>query len=172
LNKIVGKPLQGWFAALSAAKFDPKFWAKRTISQCLRYDFKKYDMAGVRYGASSLPLSLADFVAKEPEAWGHRLKEWMRSNKLDFLLVLTNTVSAEISRRELAVFSVEAEPWGEFISALEKTDLSLKVSPISAPAKPPCFFRAWSQGNLKRSRKRITPLVDAFLMGRKASATD
>eukprot|EP00939_MAST-03C_sp_MAST-3C-sp1_P003818 g3818.t1 len=170
--------LQERFRRLSSAKNDPSFWAKKSVAECLRYDFKKYSVRNgtVRYGASSVPVRL-DVLAQKSEtreAFVCTLLQWMRANDLLFLLVLTmvmNEASGEAEREIAVVYRSEHHASRKLVDYLErKTDLNLRRIGCTSDAESTralslksLSLAPFAQGNMKRSRKRITPLVDAFL---------
>eukprot|EP00938_MAST-03A_sp_MAST-3A-sp1_P007432 g7432.t1 len=162
LNDIVNVDISKRFGELSDAKFDPSFWKARSTMQLLKYDFKKYRIGDVVYGASSIPITIRDLVEKEnSKAFQKNALQWMKQNSLEFLLLVSMTMSGDIANRELGLCSTQKDTT-KLTSYLKDTDLQLKKQSISGSGS--FYFEAFSQGNRKRSRKRITPLVDEYLM--------
>jgi len=165
LGDIVNvKDISKRFQELSDAKFDPTFWKARSTSQLLKYDFKKYRVGNIVYGASSIPITIRDLVVKEGNRkFEENIVQWMRQNSLRFLLLVSMTMSGDIANRELGICSTDKDFSKNLTGYLQKTDLELKKQQSIGLSESTIYFEAFSQGNKKCSRKRITPLVDAYL---------
>tara|TARA_Y200000002_G_C22346493_1_gene523176 strand:- start:45 stop:410 length:366 start_codon:yes stop_codon:yes gene_type:complete len=119
------------------------------------------------YGASSIPITIRDLVEKKSsKSFTENVIQWMKQNSLQFLLLVSMTMSGDIANRELGICSMQKDTT-KLTGYLENTDLALKKQSILMSGSGLFYFKAFSQGNRKRSRKRITPLVDEYLLNNK-----
>lgn len=161
------------YQELSDAKFDPAFWNSLTVSDCLRFDYKKFDYtasggATQQYVGISAVLMLAeDFLAKDGVLEG--MKSFAEAQNVELLVVMTNTRGPP-RRRQLILFAPRSKDLSKSLldSLSEKApDLDLAVidagdGPIGKIVREGNIL-VIEQGNLAASRKQVAPgLIDCL----------
>ncbi len=125
----------------------------------LRKDYKQWANPKMTYGMASVPLSIAEWL-KKGENIATACNEYMDDNKLEMLIVMTAYVE-ESFKRELIVVAKDEEFLANFVSMLNKSGLELTAYPTELKSIQP--IAVYNQGGLGFSRKKIQPLIEAFL---------
>ncbi|RUA24722.1 MAG: hypothetical protein DSY76_07465 [Bacteroidetes bacterium] len=125
----------------------------------LRKDYKQWANPKMTYGMASVPLSIAEWL-KKGEDMGAAFTNYMEENGLELLIIMTAYVEDSF-KRELIVVSKGEEFLSNFVSMLNKAGLELSDYPTQITAKLP--IASFNQGALGFSRKKIQPLIEAFL---------
>ena len=125
----------------------------------LRKDYKQWANPKMTYGMASVPLSIAEWL-KKGEDMGAAFTNYMEENNLELLVIMTAYVEGSF-KRELIVVSKGEEFLSNFVSMLNKAGLELSDYPTQITAKLP--IASFNQGALGFSRKKIQPLIEAFL---------
>ncbi len=128
----------------------------------LRKDYKDYSAGSVRYGMSSVLLSVADWAKKDP-GLTDGLAKYCAERGLSLLFAM-NAYTDPDFKRELVVYAVKPELRKLVVDFLVSRDLDLAPLKGKAPAasENAAFF---SQGNGSYSRKKLQPLLQEFLAG-------
>ena len=125
----------------------------------LRKDYKQWTNENLTYGMSSLPLSLDDWLTKDNEIT-KACEGYMQRNSLDLLLVMCAYVKNGF-KRELVVIAPNLGFLNSFNAMLNNAGLDL--SNYSVELKSKNAIATFNQGGLGFSRKKIQPLIEAFL---------
>jgi len=125
----------------------------------LRKDYKQWANHKMTYGMASVPLSIADWL-KKGEDIAAACNEYMDDNELKMLIVMTAYVEGSF-KRELIVVAKDEEFLANFVSMLNKSGLELTAYPTELKSIQP--IAVYNQGGLGFSRKKIQPLIEAFL---------
>jgi exopolyphosphatase len=125
----------------------------------LRKDYKQWANPKMTYGMASVPLSIADWL-KKGEDIAAACNEYMDDNELKMLIVMTAYVEGSF-KRELIVVAKDEEFLANFVSMLNKSGLELTAYPTELKSIQP--IAVYNQGGLGFSRKKIQPLIEAFL---------
>ena len=125
----------------------------------LRKDYKQWASPKMTYGMASVPLSIAEWL-KKGEDMGVAFTNYMAENSLELLVIMTAYVEGSF-KRELIVVAKDEEFLANFVSMLNKSGLELSEYPTQVQAKFP--IKTFYQGALGFSRKKIQPLIEAFL---------
>jgi inorganic pyrophosphatase/exopolyphosphatase len=174
-------PLSELFPLLFNCKFDAQFWNELSVSDCLRFDYKLFDSPQWNIGISSImaPISSPQFLQKDHlEA---ECKEYLHSNQLDILLILSFTPLPS-SRRELMMIS-ESEKGTELINYLTRNgNLFLELNrfedePQITSAENQFLSsglrcQIFDQGNVKASRKILSPEINRFQLLKRDEETE
>lgn len=157
LLPIAGKSQQVLFDRLQFEKFNV---ASLSTFDLLRKDYKEYSAGSIRYGMSSVLLSLESWKKKDlklPE----ELKRYAESRKLSLLLVM-NAYTEPKFTRELVVYSPDPALFRKVDDFLKASDLGLSPLPSPAGSIPDCF--GWfAQANESYSRKKLQPVIQQLL---------
>ena len=129
----------------------------------LRKDYKEADAGRVKYGISSVPISVRDWFGKDPNL-GEGFLGYADLKKVDLLLTMHFYEDPEF-RRELGIFSKNQTLIEKATSALASTDL--KLEPMTPSAQPggkdtQVFF--FKQLNTKIARKNLQPILNKILI--------
>jgi len=125
----------------------------------LRKDYKQWANPKMTYGMASVPLSIADWL-KKGDDMGSAFTNYMEENNLELLVIMTAYME-ESFKRELIVVAKSDEFLANFVSMLNKSGLELSEYPTQISANLP--IASFKQGALGFSRKKIQPLIEAFL---------
>ena len=125
----------------------------------LRKDYKQWANPKMTYGMASVPLSIAEWLTKGEDI-AAACNEYMDDNSLEMLIVMTAYVEGSF-KRELIIVSKDEEFLANFVSMLNKEGLELSDYPTQLTSSRPTV--TFNQGGLGFSRKKIQPLIEAFL---------
>lgn len=157
LLPIAGKSQQVLFDRLQFEKFNV---ASLSTFDLLRKDYKEYTAGAVRYGMSSVLLSLESWKKKDSKL-PEELKRYAESRKLSLLFVM-NAYTEPKFTRELVVYSPDSALFKKIDGFLKATDLGLSTVPAPAGSTPDCS--GWfAQANESYSRKKLQPIIQQFL---------
>ena len=125
----------------------------------LRKDYKQWSNPKMTYGMASVPLSIAQWLQKGEDI-AQACISYMDDNELDMLIVMTAYVEGTF-KRELMLVANDEEFLSNFVSILNKEGLELTDYQKQFNASRP--IKLFNQGGLGFSRKKIQPLIEAFL---------
>ncbi|MCX7787972.1 MAG: DHH family phosphoesterase [Spirochaetes bacterium] len=137
------------FETLQREKFNV---SDLTTADLLRKDYKEYMAGKIRYGMSTVLISLDTWKKKDP-LLQRELEAYRRERKLDLLVVMIAYTEPKF-QREL-VLSGESET---LIASLVEY-----LNAKGAQLVPIGFPGGYTQGNAEYSRKKLQPLVQEFL---------
>lgn len=146
---------QKLFDALQREKFNV---SALDSADLLRKDYKSWTMSGLRVGISSVLLSVEDWLKKDSRL-SNALDRYLRSEKLDLLLAMNAYTNPEFTR-ELVVYAPDSALRKRVIAFLENSDLG--VQRISSKKVDEATV-LYAQANVAISRKKLQPLLAAFL---------
>ncbi|BGP16545.1 hypothetical protein JCM10213_000543 [Rhodosporidiobolus nylandii] len=162
---------------LSQKKNDVSHLSGRDL---LRRDYKEYVESGVRYGLSTVPLSLATWLDKSSatdgaEKWNLVLSDtraWMDERGLDLAGVLTSYTHIKKSgkegkhRRELLLLSRKGAALDSVFEGIERDGVlqveewkDLDDYPRQEGRSGEERWKVWQQGNAKATRKQVAPVL-------------
>ena len=125
----------------------------------LRKDYKEGDAGRVKYGISSVPISVRDWFGKDPNL-GEGFLGYADAKKVDLLLTMHFYEDPEF-RRELGIFSKNQALREKTTSALTNTDLQLEpMAPSAQPGGKDTQVFFFKQLNTKIARKNLQPILD------------
>ena len=127
----------------------------------LRRDYKEWVLGAVKYGISSVPLSLGDWLKKDG-AILEGFKKYLEERALDVLLVM-NAYRNPNFRRDLAVYAPEEELRKPVINCLKTAGLELESIKTNIGEEEGIDF--FHQGNPGFSRKKLHPLLNRLFAG-------
>lgn len=152
-----GKSQKELFDRLQYEKFNV---ASLSTSDLLRKDYKEYTAGAVRYGMSSVLLSLESWKKKDSKL-PEELKRYAETRKLSILFVM-NAYTEPKFTRELVVFCPNTVLFQKVDAFLKSSDLGL--SPLGAPSGSDQEHFGWfAQANESYSRKKLQPVIQQFL---------
>lgn len=152
-----GKSQQVLFDRLQFEKFNV---ASLSTFDLLRKDYKEYSAGSVRFGMSSVLLSLKSWEKKDSKL-PEELKRYAVSRKLSLLFVM-NAYTEPKFTRELVIYSPDTALFQKVDGFLKTSDLGL--SSLSAPAGRTTGNFGWfAQANQSYSRKKLQPAIQQFL---------
>ena len=149
------------FAKVQFEKFNPGPLDTRDL---LRKDYKEGQAGTIKYGISSVPISVSQWSAKDDKL-AEGFRAYGASRNLDVLLTMHFYEDTEF-RRELGLFSLKQELSEQIVSALSDADLQL--DPISLTDQKlikDLGISFFSQRNTKISRRILEPVLNALLTG-------
>lgn len=153
LTAIAADALPGdYYETLLANKSDVTGFTKQML---LLKDFKKYRTSGVTYGMSSL-VSAEGFTEDHEEVLLPELEAFSQINGLDFLVLLMPHRDAQITGREIVLFSRSQE----LLDALSMMP-SLNTQDVSMKQQSRCVHFYTSARNI--SRKAFRPSIVQLL---------
>lgn len=159
LSDVVAVSRDALFKKLQSEKFNA---GALSTYDLLRKDYKEGHAGSVKYGISSVPISVKNWTAKDDNVRNGFL-EYAKSKKLDLLLTM-HFYEDPTFRRELGIFSENQALSEKTASALASTDLQLEPIPSSSQREGKSgqiFF--FKQLNTRISRKKLQPrLGDIF----------
>lgn len=148
------------FQELTGAKADV---SGLTCDQLLRKDVKVATGGGLCVGVASVPLRVAEVLAKSEG--GRCLAEHIAARGYQMLLLLGITITQETVTRDLAVYCPDAHLRQQVVSALmEGQEGVLQLSPQECEGVESCV--AFRQGNSGASRKVVLPILKAWMAAR------
>ncbi|KAK3095859.1 hypothetical protein FSP39_020085 [Pinctada imbricata] len=142
-----------------------------TTVEVLEKDLKMLTEGKLKVAMSSIPLDLKDFLSRPNLA--NDVEAFCQKNIADVLVILTMHVDNDLPHRELAVYAGNAVYRQKIVSVLEaSSDPGLELVRFPSDSTP--AFVAYTQGNVKASRKKILPIVKACMkdMSQDGSQTD
>lgn len=157
LLAATGAVQQDLFGALQREKFNV---SALDSADLLRKDYKEWQMGDLRVGVSSVLLSVEDWLKKDGSL-SQSLAVYAESRNLDVLLAM-NAYTNPAFTRELVVYCPAEPVRNRVVPFLEGGDLALTA--ISA-SRVDEATRLYAQGNAGISRKKLQPILSAFLEG-------
>ena len=118
----------------------------------LRKDYKEYTVGKVRYGMSTVLISLESWQKKDPHLQ-QELEQYRNHRNLNLLLVMIAYTEPKF-QRELVVVAESPNLITSLVEYLNTKGAQL--SPLGFPG-------GYAQGNAEYSRKKLQPLVQEFL---------
>jgi exopolyphosphatase len=157
LLPIAGKDQKTLFDRLQFEKFNVASLSTRDL---LRKDYKEYLAGQVRYGMSSVLLSLEAWKLKDAHL-AEELAQYAASNHLSLLIAMLAYTEPKFTR-ELVVYSPDPALFAKIADFLAKSDLGLAT--LHAPAgSDPSRYGWYAQANESYSRKKLQPVIQQFL---------
>lgn len=154
-----GMDQKALFDRLQSEKFNV---ADLSTADLLRKDYKEYVAGSLRYGMSSVLLSIEDWKKKD-KGLAKALTAYAQDRKLQVLVVM-NAYTEPKFTRELVVYSPDAALFAKLSAWLAAADLGLAAVP--GPADAPTSSYGWySQANESYSRKKLQPPLQDALAG-------
>ncbi len=161
LLEVVDAAKDALFEKLQAEKFKTEDLSTYDL---LRKDFKQWQAGRTRYGISSVPISVGDWLAKDDDLEGG-FRDYAESRKLDVLLTMHFYEDTEF-RRELGVFSQEQASSERRIGAMVASDLQLEpIAPTGQQVDESGHLSFFKQQNTKISRKKLQPVLNDLFAG-------
>ncbi len=157
LLSLSGADQQELFDALQREKFNVSALSSADL---LRKDYKEWQMGGQRVGISSVLLSIPDWLAKDSDLSGS-LNTYAQAKGLDLLLAMIAYADPDFTR-ELVVYCPDPSLRSRVVTFLEESDLGLK--PVASDSVNEST-NLYTQANVAVSRKKLQPLLVAFLEG-------
>ena len=158
LTEICDADRQALFERLQFEKFNVD---ALDTPDLLRKDYKEYEMGAVRCGIASVLLPAGRWLEKD-SALGASLAAFARGRGLDVLLAM-NAYTDPDFRRDIIVWAGDPGLFERVSRFLQDSDLGLQ--PLEAAGSTGDGWAAFSQGNVAYSRKKLQPLLQAFLAG-------
>ena len=174
------------FTQLRGAKMSTAFWTSLSAFQCLVIDYKEFPCTNLTpnpngaqgsFGMSTIACRLGEFCGKEhcyedmvaylssPSSGG----EIDEAVPLDLLVVMASFVDGEnCYKRELLVASLHEERLTSVHAYLTTAEPQLDLVPLLLQGQRPAglpaglHVKAYSQGNVRASRKQVAPLLSAY----------
>ena len=163
---------------LRGAKTSAAFWSSLSAIQCLLIDYKEFpcgsseeeEKAGI-FGMSTVACRLADFCRKDHcyrDMAGYLHDPSMGGVEgqaaLDILAVMASFIDEEKGyTRELLVASLDEGRLDSVTAYLTDTEPTMELASLTGIEAPPgLHVRAYSQGNVKASRKQLAPLLTRY----------
>ena len=126
----------------------------------LRKDFKEWKMGNYACGISSVRISAADWLEKDPNI-AAAFSRFLKEKKLDVLITMGVSICPEFFR-DIGVFVPDGILREKILTFLMASDLELEKNEISSK-KNIEHTEFYNQRNAKISRKRLQPLLLGFL---------
>jgi inorganic pyrophosphatase/exopolyphosphatase len=166
-------PLSELFPLLFNCKFDPQFWSELSVSDCLRFDYKLFDSPQWNIGISSIMTSISSHHFLQKNNLEMECRNFLHSKHLEILFILSFS-PFPVPRRELMMVS-ESEKGAELIIYLKRNGnkflelIPIEEEPLIAEMESQFLSRGllcqvFVQGNVKASRKMISPEIIQFQM--------
>ncbi|MCD6544639.1 MAG: DHH family phosphoesterase [Flavobacteriaceae bacterium] len=156
LESFISVDLQKLYDDLQYMKSDVSALSSQEL---LRKDYKQWANKKMAYGMASVPLSIENWLQKDDDI-AKACDIYMKENNLDMLLVMTAYMEDSF-KRELIVIAPDKEFLDTFNTMLNETGLEL--TPYPKELKSDLNLAVFNQGGLGFSRKKIQPLIEAFL---------
>jgi exopolyphosphatase len=137
--------------------------SRLTSYQLLIRDFKRYEVLGVKYGLSTVPLSLENWSGKL--GWddiAQATQQLMEERSLDYVGILTSIVGEKVEGRQILVAFKDERLVGlkMAVEREAKETLDLRSWPdADVPALAGFQVFLWDQG-IMGSRKQAAPAFD------------
>lgn len=172
LEKSAFASKEALFEWLQAEKFNPAHWDSFSIRDCLRCDYKEFELSpnSTQYGVSAILIDLDEFVKKEKHSAAliEQLDAYSKQNQLAFLVVMTMFVDAEGSRHRQLLFYEENgtrdQSYTRRCDAFLNQEGSLQLERIQLPSGyADARLTAFNQLNTGASRKQVVPLMQRAL---------
>lgn len=128
-------------------------------SELLRKDYKQWANKKMTYGMASVPLSIENWLKKDNDI-ANACDVCMKENDLKMMLVMTAYMEGSF-KRELIVITPDKEFLDSFNTMLNNAGLELTTYPTELNSN--LHLAVFNQGGLGFSRKKIQPLIEAFL---------
>ena len=162
------------FNILSGAKNDPQFWSELSVTDCLRIDYKKFQVTQTSelslvksIGLSSVLLDMDGIIAKDH--FINDLTSFVSMSDVDLFGILTIKHHDDgIPQRELLLTSSNLEvldsftnfllnhPDAAFLEIVERKECMVEDGSSSDGG---AHIRVFRQGNGKGSRKQVAPTL-------------
>eukprot|EP00928_Gymnodinium_smaydae_P045628 TRINITY_DN3038_c0_g1_i3.p1 TRINITY_DN3038_c0_g1~~TRINITY_DN3038_c0_g1_i3.p1 ORF type:complete len:400 (+),score=89.66 TRINITY_DN3038_c0_g1_i3:180-1202(+) len=155
-------PRGALFERLDAAKYNKSFWSSLSVDQCLRYDYKCFEVKGKRLGIASVLCSLEELAAKD--GWADGCNKFAERDHLCGVMAAFKTDTGEI-RRQVIFFATDADHSAKAAAfAAKHTEPSLTLEALEINAGPALSgAKAFNQLNVAASRKQVAPMLMSFL---------
>lgn len=145
------------FEALQFEKFNVSMLS---TSDLLRKDYKEYLAGNIRYGMSSVLLSIDSWKKKDPKLC-ESLADYSSRRNLSLLLAMNAYTDPEF-KRELVVYCSDPTMFAQIDAFLKSFDLGLTA--VEAPKGSLGDRYGWyAQANGSYSRKKLQPTLQQFL---------
>jgi len=159
LIALTGADGLGLYRRLAGERFADRPQDSRGL---LAGDHKQFRSGRLRWGISSVPVSLEAWAGKDPELAG-AFKGFAASRSLDLLLAMLAYQDTGF-HRQLALYAAEERLKRRLLSFLRGCGLGLE--PLAVPGlKGDEALALFSQGATDWSRKRLQPLLQEFFNG-------
>lgn len=162
LNAKCGEDLAAVTEELQVLRADT---SRLTTPQLLIKDAKYALVEDYICCVSSVPLSIAEWIERDPE-FVKNLRAFCARKTLNVLVIMTGFTDQTTHhfRRELVLFAPDKVLHESFVLFMEASSLSLKLESVSFPqladGKAVAFFE---QGDVSKSRKQVMPIVVSVL---------
>jgi exopolyphosphatase len=147
-----------YFKGIQDAKFDT---ADLNTFDLLRRDYKAFKMGRINCGISSVLLPLI-LWGKTDRKLSLEFESYVKRQNLDLLFTM-NAYMGKAFNRDLAIYCKDADLHGKLVAYLQEKGLGL--IPVRLKDQKPCLegtISFYSQGNIGISRKKLSPLLDAY----------
>lgn len=159
LLALSGVERESFFTSLQQAQHDLK---GLSTQQLLGRDYKEWPGPVGRYGMSTVPLSLDQWLQQETDLTS-ALARFARQKGLTLLIVMLVSYEPDF-QRELIIFCRHQELLIHLMSFLEQQGLRLSIPQRStAVAERDGYLGFYRQDNVSISRKKLQPLIHRFL---------
>ena len=157
LLTLSGLNRQTLFTTLKEIKFSD---TKLNCRDLLRMDYKEWTKDRIKYGISFMPISAGELLGKR-ESILEIFQQYLEEKNLDFLIIMNGSLAPDF-KRDLIIFSPNTIMLSKVSRLIESSDLGLKN--LSTPGfHEEKMIAAYSQENIKVSRKKLMPLLNDFL---------
>jgi len=171
LQPIAGLDRDALFGKLVSAKTDIAFWRGLNVEQCLLLDYKQQPIPtfchGPEVGVASVLLPVREMLAKP--GFAQSFSRFMAADQHDLdMLGIMSFVLEPTPVRELMLITRSPERLEQVRRfLLQEASLALSEVPVDAAAIDALIgcglhILAFSQQNVKASRKQVLPIVAAF----------
>jgi len=160
----ISKKLESYISVDLQKLYDDLQFMKSDVSalssnELLRKDYKQWANKKMTYGMASVPLSIENWLKKDKEI-ASACGLYMKENDLEMMLVMTAYMEGSF-KRELIVIAPDKTFLDSFIQMLN--DAGLELTNYTTELKSNLQLAVFNQGGLGFSRKKIQPLIEAFL---------
>lgn len=178
LAKVTSHSTQGLYDELSNAKLDRGYWNGLSAADCLLLDYKLFHVAassdsGLKFdiGMAAVLLPIEDFLSKADLVGASAV--YLQT--CDILVVMTLYDVRDVIHRDLLFISKSEDRLHsieQFLNDTERTKLDLKLQAMDLKdtnydaadslASNGLHYRVYRQGNIKASRKQLSPLLNKY----------
>jgi exopolyphosphatase len=156
LSTLVDTPKDNLFSKVQYEKFNA---STLSTPELLRKDYKQWHTGKIKYGISSVPLSIEAWIAKEDNL-AESFQNYAQARGLNVLLAMNFYDKPRFSR-QLVVYSDNEALNKEIVATFNNADVRLESIEQyvrhTNNARSLLFFK---QHNIKMSRKKIQPLLE------------
>jgi len=131
-----------------------------SLLELLRKDYKQWTATHCNYGIASVPLSLHQWLQRDPQA-GPVITSYMQTNRLSLFFIMTAYVDVEFNR-EMVICCEQKQ----HLAALEKlfNDSGLQLTELDEMPETLYSCKSYQQAGLTFSRKKVQPIVADFIL--------